>query len=391
MDKPTLAVWKFASCDGCQLTLLDCEDELLALAGKVTIAHFLEASSAVIPGPYDVSLVEGSITTPDDAERIRRIRERVAGPGRDRRVRDRRRDPGAAQLRRRRRVRVGGLRPARLHRDPRHLDSGLGARRGRLRAARLPDRSPPAARGTDRLPGRPQAGPAGHVGVHRVQAPRADLRDGRRRYAVPGPRHPRRVRRAVSGVQAGLFRVLRPDGEAQRGGARRAAAGDRDERGRRRPSLPYLQRGGGLVAISHRGRQLKVSSLARVEGEGALRVVVRDGVVERADLRIYEPPRFFEALLRGRKYTEPPDITARICGICPVAYQTSAMRRDRGRVRCAGRRADRASCGGCCTAASGSPAMRCTSTCCTRRTSSATRTRSRWRPITATWSSADWR
>ena len=77
--------------------------------------------------------------------------------------------------------------------------------------------------------------------------------------------------------------------------------------------------------MSHRGRQLKVSSLARVEGEGALRVVVRDSVVERADLRIYEPPRFFEALLRGRKYTEPPDITARICGICPVAYQTSAI------------------------------------------------------------------
>ncbi|NUR94821.1 MAG: Ni/Fe hydrogenase subunit alpha [Kribbellaceae bacterium] len=76
--------------------------------------------------------------------------------------------------------------------------------------------------------------------------------------------------------------------------------------------------------MSHRARQLKVSSLARVEGEGALHVVVRDGEVERADLQIYEPPRFFEALLRGRSYTEPPDITARICGICPVAYQTSA-------------------------------------------------------------------
>ncbi|WP_329478927.1 Ni/Fe hydrogenase subunit alpha [Kribbella sp. NBC_01484] len=76
--------------------------------------------------------------------------------------------------------------------------------------------------------------------------------------------------------------------------------------------------------MNHRARQLNVSSLARVEGEGALRVTVRDGVVERADLQIYEPPRFFEALLRGRGYTEPPDITARICGICPVAYQTSA-------------------------------------------------------------------
>jgi sulfhydrogenase subunit delta len=72
---PTLAVWKFASCDGCQLTLLDCEDELLALAGEVEIAHFLEASSAVADGPYDVSLVEGSITTAADAERIRHVRE----------------------------------------------------------------------------------------------------------------------------------------------------------------------------------------------------------------------------------------------------------------------------------------------------------------------------
>ncbi|MFD2417080.1 Ni/Fe hydrogenase subunit alpha [Amycolatopsis pigmentata] len=76
--------------------------------------------------------------------------------------------------------------------------------------------------------------------------------------------------------------------------------------------------------MSHRSRQLKVSSLARVEGEGALDVSVHDGQVERAELRIYEPPRFFEAFLRGRSYTEPPDITARICGICPVAYQTSA-------------------------------------------------------------------
>jgi coenzyme F420-reducing hydrogenase gamma subunit len=74
MAGPSLAVWKFASCDGCQLTLLDCEDELLALAETVRIDHFLEASSAVTPGPYDVSLVEGSITTDADAERIRRVR-----------------------------------------------------------------------------------------------------------------------------------------------------------------------------------------------------------------------------------------------------------------------------------------------------------------------------
>jgi len=71
---PTLAVWKFASCDGCQLSLLDCEDELLALAGAVRIAHFTEMSRAQTDGPYDVSLVEGSVTTAEDARRIRAIR-----------------------------------------------------------------------------------------------------------------------------------------------------------------------------------------------------------------------------------------------------------------------------------------------------------------------------
>jgi coenzyme F420-reducing hydrogenase gamma subunit len=72
--RPKLAVWKFASCDGCQLTLLDCEDELLGLAGEIDIAHFLEASRATVRGPYDLSLVEGSITTAEDAERIKAVR-----------------------------------------------------------------------------------------------------------------------------------------------------------------------------------------------------------------------------------------------------------------------------------------------------------------------------
>jgi coenzyme F420-reducing hydrogenase alpha subunit len=72
-------------------------------------------------------------------------------------------------------------------------------------------------------------------------------------------------------------------------------------------------------------KTIKVDYLARVEGEGALKVVVKDGVVARAELNIFEPPRFFEAFLRGRAFTEAPDITARICGICPVAYQMSAV------------------------------------------------------------------
>ena len=72
--KPTLAVWKFTSCDGCQLSLLDLEDELLAITDRLEIRYFLEASSATVAGPYDVSLVEGSVTTAHDAERVRQVR-----------------------------------------------------------------------------------------------------------------------------------------------------------------------------------------------------------------------------------------------------------------------------------------------------------------------------
>jgi sulfhydrogenase subunit alpha len=79
-----------------------------------------------------------------------------------------------------------------------------------------------------------------------------------------------------------------------------------------------------MSAEPHTTRTIKTSVLARVEGEGAMHVRIRGTEVERIELRIYEPPRFFEAFLRGRRYTEPPDITARICGICPVAYQMSA-------------------------------------------------------------------
>jgi len=71
-------------------------------------------------------------------------------------------------------------------------------------------------------------------------------------------------------------------------------------------------------------RTIAVDYLARVEGEGALHVRIHDQTVEEVELRIFEPPRFFEAFLRGRDYTEAPDITARICGICPVAYQMSS-------------------------------------------------------------------
>ena len=71
---PKIAVWKFASCDGCQLSLLNCEDELLSIVGAVHIAYFPEATRAFVEGPYEISLVEGSVTTPEDLERIHEIR-----------------------------------------------------------------------------------------------------------------------------------------------------------------------------------------------------------------------------------------------------------------------------------------------------------------------------
>lgn len=74
MTKPRLGVFKFASCDGCQLSILDAEDDLLAVADAVDIAYFLEATSRIQPGPYDIAIIEGSITTPEDAQRIRQIR-----------------------------------------------------------------------------------------------------------------------------------------------------------------------------------------------------------------------------------------------------------------------------------------------------------------------------
>ena len=81
-----------------------------------------------------------------------------------------------------------------------------------------------------------------------------------------------------------------------------------------------------MARSSSRRRTIKTDYLARVEGEGGMTVKIVDGRVADVKLRIYEPPRFFEAFLRGRAFTEAPDITARICGICPVAYQMSSVR-----------------------------------------------------------------
>ena len=151
--QPKLAVWKFASCDGCQLSLLDCEDELLALAGEVEIAYFLEASQREVEGPYDLSLVEGSITT---AARRRADPARSAAPR------------GAWSRSAPARPPAGSRRCATsptstdfiaaVYATPEYVSTlatstPISAHvAGRLRAARLPDRQAPAARGGHRLP-----------------------------------------------------------------------------------------------------------------------------------------------------------------------------------------------------------------------------------------------
>ncbi len=134
-------------------------------------------------------------------------------------------------------------------------------------------------------------------------------------------------------------------------------------------------------------RTIKTDLLARVEGEGAMFLRIRDGRVDDVRLRIYEPPRFFEAFLRGRGYREPVDITARICGICPIAYQMSACAAIEDACGVEVRARDPRRCGGSSTAASGSRATRCTCSCSTRPTCSATTARSRWRATIAASSS----
>jgi len=125
-------------------------------------------------------------------------------------------------------------------------------------------------------------------------------------------------------------------------------------------------------------RSINVDYLARVEGEGSMKVEIRNGQAEITEFGIFEPPRFFEAFMRGRLHTEAPDITARICGICPVAYQMSsahAMEQAMG-IQVGGQLRELRRllyCG-----ASGSKATCCTPGCSTHPTSSGTRVPSTW-------------
>ena len=223
--KPKLAVWKFSSCDGCQLSLLDCEDELLAVAGAVDIAYFLEATSETVRGPYDVSLVEGSITTPHDAERILKVRKQsktlvtigaCATAGRD---------PGAEELRRRERVHVSSSTPRPEYISTLATSTAIADHVPvdfELRGCPI-DKRQLLEVVTAFLHGRRPNVPGYSVCM---ECKRRGTTCVTVAHGTPclGPGHPGRLRRDLPRVRARLLRLLRPDGEPEHGVALEAAA-----------------------------------------------------------------------------------------------------------------------------------------------------------------------
>ena len=213
ITKPKLAVYKFASCDGCQLSLLDAEDVLLDVVGAIDVANFMEASREVIPGPYDVSLVEGSITTPHDAERIRHVRAESKFLV----------TIGACAT-------AGGIQALRNWKDVSEFTSLVYANPQYIDTLETstPIKDHVAVdfelRGCPInkmqlvevvaafLQGRKPNVPTYSVCVECKRA-RHLLCDGLARHAVHGARHPGRLRRHLHGLQPGLLRLLRPDGE----------------------------------------------------------------------------------------------------------------------------------------------------------------------------------
>ena len=376
------------------------------VAGAVEIAHFLEASRAVVQGPVRPLARRG---VDHHAARRRAHPRRSAAPRRHLVT------IGACAT-------AGGIQALRNFGDVKEFTSIVYARPEYITTL---DRSTPIAahvpvdfelRGCPidkrqllevisaflhgRRPNTPDP-----QRLRRVQAARQRLRDGRARHALPRAGHARRLRRALPRLRPRLLRLLRPAGDAEHG--RRSHAGGRGsgvvrvrtscapsgrfnaEAPRRSGTRARPQRRTAGVS-RRRTRTITVDYLARVEGEGAL-TITRPGRPGRStsQLRIFEPPRFFEAFLRGRAFTEAPDITARICGICPVAYQMSAVHAHRGRPRRAGRRpAARAAPPALLRRVDREPRAARLS-CCTRRTSSATPTPSRMaaRPPRG-WSSA---
>ena len=337
---PKLAVWKFASCDGCQLSLLDCEDELLALAGEVDIAYFLEASSAPV-GPVRPLARRGL----DHHAAGRRAHPRgpraVAARGHDRRVRDGGRHPGAAQLRRRRGLRRRRLRDARVHLDARdstaisehvQVDYELQGcpidKRQLLEviSAFLNERRPAIAAHSVCVEckragnvcvmvahGTPCLGPVTHAGCGAL-CPSYH----RGCYGCFGPMEAPTAGSLARGSRASAWRrdLVRCTG-----------------RSTRRRSAPRR-------ACDAETRTITTDALARVEGEGAMSRASATARVEDVRLRIYEPPRFFEAFLRGRAYTRAGRHHRAHLRDLPRRLPDERVRGDRGRLRRRGPRRD---------------------------------------------------
>ena len=241
--------------------------------------------------------------------------------------------------------------------------------------------------------GRPEPEHPDGERLPRVQAPGERLRARRPRHAVPRTRHPGRLRRDLPGVRPRLLRMLRPAGHRRtrhrsRGPSSTSSAWTRPTRcsgstARSTPTSPGVPGSRRRRALGGEGPVTERTIARRLpragsRGRGRSTSGSTGPEVEEVELRDLRAA----AVLRGvppgpRGTSEAPDITARICGICPVAYQMSSVPRPGARPGPPGRRHPRSvPCGGSCTAGSGSRATRSTSTCCTRPTSSGIRTRS---------------
>ena len=314
VKKPKLAVWKFSSCDGCQLSLLDCEDELLAVAGAVDIAYFLEATSATSPGPYDVSLVEGSITTAHDAERILQVRKQSKVLI----------TIGACAT-------AGGIQALKNFGDVNEFVSIVYASPEYIStlatSTAIADHVPVdfELRGcpidkhqllevvTAYLHGRRPNVPGYSVCM---ECKRRGTTCVLVAHGTPclGPVTQAGCGAICPAYARGCYGCFGPDREPEHRGALEAVARRRHERPVARPGLPHVQRertrvqGGEHPWVGP--RRFRTDYLARVEGEGAMLVKIRDGKAVDVKLRIYEPPRFFEAFLRAgsspRRPTSPP-------------------------------------------------------------------------------------
>ena len=251
--RPSLAVWKFASCDGCQLGLLDMEDELLALAEAVKISYFLEVTRAVAPGPYDVSLVEGSVTTQEDVERLRKVRAEsrflvtmgaCATSG------------GIQSLRNY--AAVGEYVEA-VYAHPTYIATlSLSTPISShvpvdFENPRLPDQPSPAPRGAHGLPGRPRPPYPDPHGLPGVQSRRQRVRAGGRGHALPRSRDNGGLPRSLPPGRTRLLWLLRAGGDGQYRVAGGAAVGGRGQARRRCQDVPELYRRRARVRKGGRG------------------------------------------------------------------------------------------------------------------------------------------